>query len=122
SPRDRQRYVDDRRDKTIDALRRIVAALPTEAGREALSADDKRILALWGPNVSPILLKDAMQRIRFQLGQADRFREGLMRSSMWQTHIAETFANRGLPPELAVLPHVESSFNAAAYSKVGAAG
>ena len=28
----------------------------------------------------------------------------------------------GLPAELAVLPHVESSFNPAAYSKVGAAG
>jgi membrane-bound lytic murein transglycosylase D len=122
SPRDRQRYVDDRRDKYIDSLRRIMAALPTEAARDALSAEDRRILAMWGPNVSPILLKEALQRIRFQLGQADRFREGLIRSSTWQTHIAETFANRGLPPELAVLPHVESSFNAAAYSKVGAAG
>ena len=45
-----------------------------------------------------------------------------MRSSSYATHIAETFANLGLPPELAVLPHVESSFNANAYSKVGAAG
>jgi membrane-bound lytic murein transglycosylase D len=63
-----------------------------------------------------------MQRIRFQLGQADRFKEGLIRSSTWEAHIAETFANQGLPPELAVLPHVESSFNATAYSKVGAAG
>ena len=122
SPRDRQKLVDDRRDRHIAALRRIIAALPSQSGREALSAEDQKILALWGPNVSPILLKDATERIRFQLGQADRFREGLMRSSTWQTHIAETFANQGLPPELAVLPHVESSFNAAAYSKVGAAG
>src|SRR3954463_15333596 len=35
SPRDRQRTVDDRRDRTVDALRRIIAAPPTEAGREA---------------------------------------------------------------------------------------
>ena len=69
-----------------------------------------------------IILKDATTRIRFQLGQADRFKEGLIRSSSWEAHIAETFANQGLPSELAVLPHVESSFNAAAYSKVGAAG
>src|SRR3954471_1763510 len=122
SPRDRQRLVDDRRDRYIASLRRIIAALPTEGGRDALSAEDKKILAMWGPNVSPILLKEATERIRFQLGQSDRFREGLMRSSSWETHIAETFANQGLPPELAVLPHVESSFNAAAYSKVGAAG
>ncbi|HEU4781295.1 MAG TPA: LysM peptidoglycan-binding domain-containing protein [Steroidobacteraceae bacterium] len=122
SSRDRQRLVDERRDRHIAALRRIIAALPSEAGREALSAEDKRLLALWGPNPSVIILKEATTRIRFQLGQADRFKEGLIRSSSWETHIAETFANQGLPPELAVLPHVESSFNAAAYSKVGAAG
>jgi membrane-bound lytic murein transglycosylase D len=122
SPRERQRIVEDHRDRLTSALQRVIQALPTQAGRDALSADDKRILALWGPNPSVILLRDATDRIRFQLGQADRFREGLMRSSTWQTHIAETFANLGLPPELAVLPHVESSFNAAAYSKVGAAG
>ncbi len=122
SSRERQRMVDDRRERHIATLRRIAAALPTEAGREALSEEDKRVLAMWGPNVSAILLRDATQRIRFQLGQSDRFKEGLIRSSSWETHIAETFANQGLPPELAVLPHVESSFNAAAYSKVGAAG
>jgi len=122
SPRERQHQVDERRDRHIAALRRIIAALPTEAGRAGLSAEDKRVLALWGPNPSPIILREATSRIRFQLGQADRFKEGLIRSSSWETHIAETFANQGLPPELAVLPHVESSFNAAAYSKVGAAG
>ncbi len=122
SSRERQRLVDDRRDRHIAALRRIIAALASEATREALSAEDKRLLELWGPNASAIVLRDATQRIRFQLGQADRFKEGLIRSSSWSTHIAETFANQGLPSELAVLPHVESSFNAAAYSKVGAAG
>ncbi len=122
SPRERQRLVDDRRDRLIAALKRIIAALPTEEGRAALSDEDKKILALWGPHPSAVILREATQRIRFQLGQSDRFREGLIRSSSWETHIAETFANQGLPPELAVLPHVESSFNAAAYSKVGAAG
>ncbi len=122
SSRDRQRMVDERRDRHIAALRRIIAALPTDEGREALSADDKRLLTLFGPNPSAVILKEATARIRFQLGQADRFKEGLIRSSSWEAHIAETFANQGLPPELAVLPHVESSFNAAAYSKVGAAG
>ena len=122
SQRERERQVDDRRDRYIAALRRIATALATEAGRDGLSDEDKRVLALWGPNASTILLRDATERIRFQLGQSDRFKEDLIRSSTWQPHIAETFANQGLPPELAVLPHVESSFNAAAYSKVGAAG
>jgi membrane-bound lytic murein transglycosylase D len=122
SSRERQRLVDQRRDKHVAALRRIIEALPNAEAREALSAEDQRLLALWGPNPTAIMLREATQRIRFQLGQADRFKEGLIRSSSWGTHIAETFANQGLPLELAVLPHVESSFNAAAYSKVGAAG
>src|SRR5688572_14879286 len=68
SSKERQRLVDDRRDRHIAALRRIIAALPTEAGRDALSAEDKKILAMWGPNPSAIILKDATTRIRFQLG------------------------------------------------------
>ena len=122
SPHEREHVVEDHRDRIAASLKRIASALPNESARAALSDADKHILELWGPNPSGILLRDAADRIRFQLGQSDRFREGLMRSSTWQTHIAETFANLGLPPELAVLPHVESSFNAAAYSKVGAAG
>src|SRR4029078_8656307 len=34
SPRDRQRQVDDRRDRYIAALRRIIAALPNASDRE----------------------------------------------------------------------------------------
>src|SRR6185503_11107541 len=43
-------------------------------------------------------------------------------SGAWREHIAATFKKMGLPTELASLPHVESSFNTYAYSKVGAAG
>ena len=64
SSRDRQRLVDEKRDRHIATLRRIIAALPTEAGREALSAEDKKLLAMWGPNPSAIILKDATTRIR----------------------------------------------------------
>ena len=114
--RERQPVVDGKRDYYMAALRRIAA------GAEPLSAEDQRIRNLWGPDVTPGELIDATQFIRFQLGQADRFRAGLERSGRWQAHIAETFSSHGLPPQLAVLPHVESSFNPAAYSKVGAAG
>jgi peptidoglycan lytic transglycosylase D len=113
----REREVDAHRAAIAAALRRIAAAPDSP-----LSADDQRIRDLWGPGVSPARLREAVDDIRFQLGQSDRFRAGLIRSGAWETHIAETLANRGLPAELAVLPHVESSFNPAAYSKVGAAG
>ena len=112
----REHEVDQHREALAAALRRIAAA-----GDAPLSPEDQRIRDLWGA-ASPARLREAVEDIRFQLGQADRFRAGLIRAGAWETHIAETLANRGLPPELAVLPHVESSFNPAAYSKVGAAG
>ncbi len=113
----REREVEAARVSLAAALRRIAAA-----GDAPLSEDDQRIRDLWGAAATPTRLREAVDDIRFQLGQSDRFRAGLIRSGAWETHIAETLANRGLPAELAVLPHVESSFNPAAYSKVGAAG
>ena len=117
TPAERERQVDQAREGYVAALRRIA-----DAGDAPLSADDQRIKDLWGAETTPARLRSAIDDIRFQLGQADRFRAGLIRSGAWETHIAETLANLGLPAELAVLPHVESSFNPAAYSKVGAAG
>jgi membrane-bound lytic murein transglycosylase D len=116
SQSEREHEVERHRDAVAAALRRIAAA-----GDAPLSGEDQRIRDLWG-SASPSRLREAVDDIRFQLGQSDRFRAGLIRAGAWETHIAETLANRGLPAELAVLPHVESSFNPAAYSKVGAAG
>ena len=116
-PSERQRLVDQAREHCAAALRRIASS-----GDEPLSADDQRIRDLWGSEATPTRLREAVEDIRFQLGQSDRFRSGLIRAGAWETHIAETLANLGLPAELAVLPHVESSFNPSAYSKVGAAG
>jgi len=116
-PSERQRMVDQARERVAAALRRIAGS-----GDAELSAEDQHIRELWGPEGTPTRLREAIDDIRFQLGQADRFRSGLIRAGAWETHIAETLANLGLPAELAVLPHVESSFNPDAYSKVGAAG
>src|SRR5215469_11010917 len=116
-PSERQRLVEQARERYAAALRRIASS-----GDEPLSADDQRIRDLWGSEATPARLRAAVDDIRFQLGQSDRFRSGLIRAGAWETHIAETLANLGLPAELAVLPHVESSFNPSAYSKVGAAG
>lgn len=116
-PRERERIVEQGRTRFAAALRRIAAA-----NGGPLAPEDQHILDMWGSEGTPARLLEATEEIRFQLGQSDRFRAGLIRSGAWETHIAETLANLGLPAELAVLPHVESSFNPAAYSKVGAAG
>src|SRR5262245_41204368 len=88
----------------------------------AETADEKRVRALWPDTTSARAFSEAAERVRFQLGQADRFREGLIRAGAYEAHIAETLANMGLPSQLSALPHVESSFNPSAYSRAGAAG
>lgn len=86
------------------------------------SPEEQRVLDLWGPEVSSAQLRQAASSVRFQRGQSDRFRAGLVRSGEWNAYIESVLRKRGLPLELGILPHVESSFNPEAYSKVGAAG
>jgi LysM repeat protein len=113
SPWERQHIVDVDRDRLAAELRRIAA------GAWPLTPQERRIRALWGPDVSAARLLRAADDIRFQLGQSNRFKAGLIRSGAWQHAIARALAQQGLPPELAALPLVESSYNPRAYSKDG---
>ena len=116
SPWERQHIVDIDRDRLAAELRRIAA------GARPLTPQERRMRALWGPDVSAARLLRAADDIRFQLGQSNRFKAGLIRSGAWQHAIARALAQQGLPPELAALPLVESSYNPLAFSKDGAAG
>lgn len=82
----------------------------------------RRVADLFGPAVTPSQLRKAKRRIRCQVGQRDRFREGLIRSATHMHAIRKIFRQAGLPEDLAYLPHVESSFNYHAHSKSGAVG
>lgn len=82
----------------------------------------RRVATLFGSNACPAVFRRAMRNIRCQIGQKDRFREGLIRSGAYIEKIKGIFIFHGLPEDLAYLPHVESSFNLEAYSKFGAAG
>jgi peptidoglycan lytic transglycosylase D len=113
---ERGRRVDAQRERVQQILRHLAS------GAAPQDADEQKVLDLWGPGTVPARFAEAVDDVRFQLGQADRFRAGLMRSGTWEAHIAEVLANLGLPAQIAALPHVESSFDPAAYSKVGAAG
>lgn len=90
--------------------------------RSGLTKEEQRVLSLWGEGVSTKRLKQAAKNIRFQRGQANRFRQGIIRSGEWREYINQVMLDMNMPVELSVLPHVESSFNPEAYSKVGAAG
>ena len=117
SPKERADLVDTTRLKYERILRSLAGG-----AHEPANADEERVRKLFPPNASPEALREAAEHIRFQLGQADRFKEGLMRAGVWERHVEETLKKQGLPGELSALPHVESSFNPRAYSKVGAAG
>jgi len=113
------------RDKVITRARTKYKKLLDQLARgkrKNLSAGEARVLALFPEGVDNKTLRDARRRIRFQLGQADKFRAGIIRSGAWERHIRETLRDMGLPQELAALPHVESSYTPHASSHVGAAG
>lgn len=89
---------------------------------DKLRGEEKRVAALFGPDVSSKELRIAAGRIRGQSGLRERFRLGVMRSGLYMDRMREIFLAENLPLELLMLPHVESSFNYRAYSKLGAAG
>ena len=117
SPVQRERRVAEAKTRYAVLLRRFAAG---DTGD--LTSHERRILHAFGDKATARDYLDAIDRIRFQLGQADRFHEGLIRAAAWETHIARVLKQHGVPEEIAALPHVESSFNPFAYSKVGAAG
>ena len=74
--------------------------------RTNLTQSQQKILALWPAGVSDQTLRSAASNVRWQLGQSDRFLEGLEHSGAYRQHINNVIRQKGLPLELAVLPHV----------------
>jgi len=115
--RSRERHIEKRKDKYRAILRKLGRGV-----RTGLSAEEKRVLGLFPSGVKNETLRASARRVRFQLGQADKFRAGVIRSGAYEAHIGKTLAEMGLPAQIAALPHVESSYTPHAYSRVGAAG
>lgn len=90
--------------------------------RTGLTNEQQRVLQLWPSTTSDQTFLEAANNVRFQLGQSDRFVEGLIRSGAYRSHIESVVRAKNLPVELGALPHVESSFHPGAYSSVAAAG
>ena len=111
-------------EQIAEAVQRYRSSLRVLAAgkREDLAPREQKVLALWGDEVSAEQLKGAAERIRFQRGQADRIREGIIRSGAWEERILKTLRDAGLPDELAALPHVECSYDPKVRSHAGAVG
>jgi membrane-bound lytic murein transglycosylase D len=117
SNRGRERYTEKRRSH----YKKILLTL-AKGKRSELSREEKRVLGLFESGVSNTTLRQSAGRLRFQLGQANKFRAGVIRSGAYKPHILGILRERGLPTEIAHLPHVESSYTPSVYSRVGAAG
>jgi membrane-bound lytic murein transglycosylase D len=117
SRRARERRVEKIKRNCADILKQLA-----RGKRTGLSEEQARVLGRWPAGVSDATLRTAARHVRFQLGQANRFQAGLVRAGAWRDYIEQTLEATGVPVELAALPHVESSYNPKAYSRVGAAG
>lgn len=116
-----------RRDRVKMAKKQIeerLRRLQKLKSAEGLEGDDLRYWKLFEGINEPNKFAEAAARgrLRFQLGQRDRFIEGIYQSGRHLKEMEEIFRRENLPLELTRLPFVESSFNLKARSKVGASG
>ena len=102
------------------AIQNALLAL-ADGNADASDPQVRRVRALW-QGASPAQLRAAAVRVRFQLGQADRFAAALRRAGTWEPHIQSTLRRYGVPQEIGALPYVESGFDPMAGSHAGAAG
>jgi membrane-bound lytic murein transglycosylase D len=103
--------------------KRIAAIIRSIAKKKYknLTKTEKHYAKIIGKRSSKVLNRMA-RRIRYQYGLKDRYYKGLIRSYAYMDYIDRQMKKLNLPNELKYLPHVESSFNYRASSKVGAAG
>jgi len=106
-------------DRLRKTLRKLSAKGPDPVGLDEREAAVLEIARTLG---GPKEWKAAAERIRVQAGMKSRFAEGVRRSGLYAPGIRAALEANGVPAEIAALPHVESSYNLAANSKVGAAG
>jgi len=105
--------------QAINKYRKILKKLTTQ---QPTTREEKRVAALFSQKNRRKELHLALDNVRSQRGQKERFLSGVLHSGKYMGEIKRIFRAYDLPEELAYLPHVESSFNFKAYSKYGAAG
>jgi membrane-bound lytic murein transglycosylase D len=117
SPSEQDRIIEQTVQRYQTALRALA-----EGKREDLDDVEQKLLTLWGDDATPAMLVRAAANVRFQRGQSDRLRDGIITSGAWEGYIGQTLREYGLPGALAALPHVESSYNPLVRSSAGAVG
>jgi membrane-bound lytic murein transglycosylase D len=89
---------------------------------DPLSDDEKRWALALTEHAGSEGVDGAHKRVRTQRGLKERFLRGVEISGRYEAQIRTIFREAGLPEDLALLPHVESSFQYGARSSAGAVG
>lgn len=89
---------------------------------DELSDDEKRWALALTEHAGSDGVDGAHKRVRTQRGLKERFLRGVEISGRYEQQIRRIFRDAGLPEDLALLPHVESSFQYGARSSAGAVG
>lgn len=112
-------FVRVRRESFAARLRRLEQRV---ASGHAVDDDEKELVIRIATHAGTDGLRGASERVRSQRGLRERFLRGLEISGRYEQEFRRIFREAGLPEDLAYLPHVESSFQAAARSSAGAVG
>ncbi len=109
-----------------ERIRNLLRDIALYADRpERLSAEQRRVFDLFAGadgRVPGARFLEAVDRVRAQTGQKDRFVAGLRTAARYLPEIERIFEQEGVPIELTRLPFVESMFNLGARSSAGASG
>lgn len=110
--------INKERKRIKSSLYNVAAKLDSGHG---LSDIDRHYAEMF-PTPSAKALRDAAENIRCQSGVKDSYLAGLKRFNQYSYMVDTVLKQYDLPADIRYLPFVESSYNPAAYSKVGAAG
>ena len=118
----RKKFITSRKKHIKEVILSLAKLDPEE--RDQWSSEQRKFWDLFERIEDPRKYKRAGRdrRIRFQLGQRDRFFYGIFYSGRYLHEMEDIFREADLPLQLTRLPFVESSFNLSARSRVGASG
>jgi membrane-bound lytic murein transglycosylase D len=117
--REQANYLSARKERLAARLETLQRKLDTG---EPLGLSEEQLRQRLEQAGGPEAVNGAAQRLRSQRGLRERFLEGVRHSGRYLAQMRRIFAEQHLPTDLALLPHVESSFNIDARSTAGAAG
>lgn len=117
----RSKQIEAERNKYINILNSLSDKL--QRGSKKWTVAEKRVVSMFKPGtLSASNIEVAISSLRIQTGLKSQFDAGVQRSINYLPTVYPIIKDSGLPLDIVFLPHVESSYNSKAGSKVGAMG